>query len=150
MLLALLVIISAIVPPVEMVLDNEGWSLLSVADNICNILFGIDIILTFFVAYVDKYTHRVVDDHRKIATKYAFSWMVPDVLSAIPMRAIKNVSPMILTEYGLFSLIRLCRLKRIVDVFDKYNSILISIIQIQFFIILVANCFLFFKIQMGE
>ncbi|KAG6428608.1 hypothetical protein SASPL_112861 [Salvia splendens] len=122
LLLALLVISSAAVPPAEMVLDNEGWSLLSVADNICNILFGIDIILTFFVAYVDEYTHRIVDDHRKIATKYAISWLALDVLSSIPMKAIRNVSPMILNEYGLFSLIRLCRLKRILDMFNKWEN----------------------------
>ncbi len=32
-------------------------------------LFAVDIIVTFFVAYLDKSTYLLVDDHKKIALR---------------------------------------------------------------------------------
>lgn len=42
---------------------------LYIADSVVNFFFGIDIVLTFFVAYIDKRTHLLVREQRKIAKR---------------------------------------------------------------------------------
>lgn len=45
---------------------------LFIADNIVNVFFAIDIIITFFLAYFDSRTQLLVSDFRKIAIRLAF------------------------------------------------------------------------------
>ena len=39
-------------------------------DLTVDLFFGIDIVLTFFVAYLDKTTYLLIDDQKKIAARY--------------------------------------------------------------------------------
>ncbi|KAG6407998.1 hypothetical protein SASPL_131000 [Salvia splendens] len=89
----------------------------SILDNVVNGFFAIDIILTFFVAYLDRSTYLFVDNHRKIAKKYATSWLAFDVISTIPSELVWYVSPWPLKEYGLFNMFRLWRLRRVSALF---------------------------------
>lgn len=50
-------------------------SALMPVDLVVDALFGIDIILTFFVAYLDKSTYLLVEDHNKIATRYVCTYI---------------------------------------------------------------------------
>lgn len=42
---------------------------LFIADNIVDLFFAVDIVLTFFVAYINPRTQLLVRDPRKIATR---------------------------------------------------------------------------------
>ena len=65
-----LVAYSAWVYPFEVAFLNaspnrELW----IADNIVDLFFGVDIVLTFFVAYIDSRTQLLVRDSKKIAKR---------------------------------------------------------------------------------
>ncbi|KAM1824225.1 hypothetical protein ACFX13_023838 [Malus domestica] len=72
--LVVLVIYTAWVSPFEFGFLKGLGGPLSSTDNVVNGFFAIDIILTFFVAYLDKTTYLLVDDRKKIGWKYARSW----------------------------------------------------------------------------
>ncbi|XP_047947166.1 potassium channel AKT6-like [Salvia hispanica] len=98
---------------------NGAWCYISIADNVFIALLAIDIIVTMFVAYVDATTHLLIDDHRRISLRYATSTLAMEVNSAIPTKVVWFISPLPLKEYGLLSLIRQWRLKRIFDMFAR-------------------------------
>jgi potassium channel len=68
--MVVLVFYSAWVYPFEVAFMNSApKGGLFIADNVVNLFFGIDIILTFVVAYVDSSTQLLVQDGRKIAVR---------------------------------------------------------------------------------
>ncbi|XP_057765830.1 potassium channel AKT1-like isoform X2 [Salvia miltiorrhiza] len=95
---------------------------MSILDNVVNGFFAIDIILTFFVAYLDRSTYLLVDNRGKIARKYATSWLAFDVISTIPSELIWYISPRPLREYGLFNMLRLWRLRRVSALFARMEK----------------------------
>lgn len=60
---------SAWVSPFELAFRKASTGSLLILDLIVDGFFGIDIVLTFFVAYLDKSTYLLVDDHKKIAAR---------------------------------------------------------------------------------
>ncbi|KAG6538720.1 hypothetical protein ZIOFF_003848 [Zingiber officinale] len=82
--LIVLVVYSAWVSPFEFGFLGHAKGTLALVDNIVNAFFAIDIILTFFLAYLDRTTYLLVDDPKLIAWKYLTSWFVLDVASTIP------------------------------------------------------------------
>jgi len=94
---------------------------ISVIDNIVNGFFALDIVLTFFVAYVDKKTYILVDEPKKIAKKYALSFkMIFDVISVIPSELVHKIFPASKQAYGVFNMFRLWRLRRVCRLFSRY------------------------------
>lgn len=69
MWLVLLVIYSAWICPFEFAFLTYKKDALFIVDHIVNGFFAIDIILTFFVAYLDSHTYLLVDDPKKIAIR---------------------------------------------------------------------------------
>lgn len=72
--MVLLVAYSAWVYPFEVAFLNfhpkrELW----IADNIVDLFFGVDIVLTFFVAYIDSRTQLLVRDSVKIAKRLVYN-----------------------------------------------------------------------------
>lgn len=65
-----LVIYSAWASPFELAFQEVSTGSLMPVDLVVDAFFGIDIVLTFFVAYLDKSTHLLIDDHKKIAFRY--------------------------------------------------------------------------------
>jgi hypothetical protein len=82
-----------------------------------------DIIITFFVAYLDRATYLLVDDPRKIAWKYASSWLAFDVISTIPSELGWKISPSPFRSYGFFNMLRLWRLRRVSALFTRYEEV---------------------------
>ncbi|KAG6479153.1 hypothetical protein ZIOFF_062614 [Zingiber officinale] len=82
--LIVLVVYSAWVSLFEFGFLGHAKGTLALVDNIVNAFFAIDIILTFFLAYLDRTTYLLVDDPKLIAWKYLTSWFVLDVASTIP------------------------------------------------------------------
>lgn len=65
-----LVIYSAWSSPFELAFKKAAIGSLLRVDLAVDAFFAIDIVLTFFVAYLDKSTYLLVDDHKKIGTRY--------------------------------------------------------------------------------
>ncbi|KAH9307563.1 hypothetical protein KI387_035474 [Taxus chinensis] len=49
--------------------------------------FAIDIVVTFFVAYIDEKSQLIVDNHKHIALRYISTWFIFDISSTIPFEA---------------------------------------------------------------
>ncbi|XP_058724846.1 potassium channel AKT6-like isoform X2 [Vicia villosa] len=147
------VLYTALVCPFEFgfLLTSKGP--LAIADNIVNAFFLIDIVLTFFVAYVEKTTYLLVADKRKIAYRYLSSWFVCDVMSTIPYEVFHQVLPPFARAYGYFSILRLWRLRRASAMFRRlekdrhYNYFLVrcaKLLCVTLFATHVAACVFYF------
>ena len=65
--LIVLVVYSAWVSPFEFGFIRIPTGALAATDNAVNAIFAVDIILTFFVAYLDRLTYLLEDDPKRIA-----------------------------------------------------------------------------------
>ncbi|KAK8515503.1 hypothetical protein V6N13_139519 [Hibiscus sabdariffa] len=148
--LVILVIYTAWVSPFELGFLEKPATPLSVTDNVVNGFFALDIILTFFVAYLDKTTYLLIDDHKNIAWKYASSWLAFDVISTIPSELAQKISPKPLRSYGFFNMLRLWRLRRVSALFSRvekdknYNYFWVrcaKLICVTLFAVHCAGCF---------
>ncbi|OMO80661.1 hypothetical protein COLO4_23989 [Corchorus olitorius] len=120
--LVFLVFYTAWVSPFEFGFLTKPESPLSITDNIVNAFFAIDIILTFFVAYLDKTSYLLVDEPGKIAWRYGRSWLIFDVISIIPAEVVRAILPTSVPSYGLLTLLRLWRLRRVSQMFSRLEK----------------------------
>ncbi|KAM1013584.1 hypothetical protein FF1_043498 [Malus domestica] len=67
--LVVLVIYSAWASPFELAFKKVATGSLLTVDLAVDAFFAVDIVLTFFVAYLDKTTYLLVLDHKKIALR---------------------------------------------------------------------------------
>jgi CRP-like cAMP-binding protein len=97
-----------------------------VVDLVVDIFFAVDIIMTFFVAYLDKSTYLLVDDHKKIALRYVTKiWFVMDVASTLPFQYIYRAFTGKLhtsQAFGFLNLLRLWRLRRVSELFKRLEK----------------------------
>uniref|UniRef100_A0A7N0V393 Potassium channel n=1 Tax=Kalanchoe fedtschenkoi TaxID=63787 RepID=A0A7N0V393_KALFE len=124
--LVVLVVYSAWASPFELAFPKVSTGSLMPVDLIVDAFFGIDIILTFFVAYLDKSTYLLVDDHKKIAIRYATSlWFPMDIASTLPFQSIykifhgKSARGQV---FGFLNLLRLWRLRRASELFSRLEK----------------------------
>ncbi|XP_031096572.1 potassium channel AKT1-like isoform X1 [Ipomoea triloba] len=120
--LVVLVIYTAWVSPFEFGFLKKPEGPLSIADNVVNGFFAIDIVLTFFVAYLDRTTYLLIDSPKQIAWRYASTWLAFDVISTIPSELARKISPKPLRSYGLFNMLRLWRLRRVSALFARLEK----------------------------
>lgn len=120
--LVVLVVYTAWVSPFEFGFLGKPEGPLAKTDNVVNGFFAIDIILTFFVAFLDRATYLLVDEHKKIAWKYMSTWFLFDVISTIPSELAVKFSPKPLRQYGLFNMLRLWRLRRVSALFARLEK----------------------------
>ncbi|KAK3436658.1 hypothetical protein EUGRSUZ_C01286 [Eucalyptus grandis] len=149
-LLVVLVAYTAWVSPFEFGFLRDPAIALSIIDNIVNAFFAIDIILTFFVAYLDKTTYLLVDNPKKIAWKYTTTWFAFDLISTIPSELARKIFPSNFNSYGLFNMLRLWRLRRVSALFSRlekdrnYNYFWVrcaKLICVTLFAVHCAGCF---------
>lgn len=114
--LILLVFYTAWVSPFQFGFNIGHHGPLAITNNVVNGFFAIDIVLTFFVAFLDKTTYLLVDDHKQIALRYAKSWLIFDVVSTIPSELALKVLPL---SYDYISVLRLWRLHRVSTMFQR-------------------------------
>ncbi|KAL5975257.1 RAC-alpha serine/threonine-protein kinase [Asimina triloba] len=138
-LLILLVIYSAWAAPFEFSFEDSDRGLLAVTDTAVDAFFTVDIVVTFFVAYLDKLTYLLVDDPKKIAWRYMSTWFILDVLSTIPVELARKVLPTDFAAYG-FTMLRLWRLRRVSAMFARvrFNVTLLSVHSAGCFFYLIA------------
>ncbi|KAK4388929.1 Potassium channel AKT1 [Sesamum angolense] len=120
--LVILVFYTAWVSPIEFGFLRGPKGPLTITDNIVNGFFAIDIVLTFFVAFLDKSTYLLVDDRKLIALRYAKRGLVLDVISTVPSELARKLLPAHLEAYGYFSMLRLWRIKRVSAMFQRYKD----------------------------
>ncbi|KAG6651907.1 potassium channel AKT2/3-like [Carya illinoinensis] len=124
--MVLLVAYSAWVYPFEVAfLRSSPKKLLWIADSIVDLFFGVDIFLTFFVAYIDSLTQLPVRDSRKIARRYLSTWFVMDVASTFPFEAfgyLRTGKLRTSVSYTLLGMLRFWRLRRAKQLFTRLEK----------------------------
>ncbi|XP_043701332.1 potassium channel AKT1-like [Telopea speciosissima] len=120
--LVVLVIYTAWVSPFEFGFLQGPRGALAITDNIVNGFFAVDIMLTFFVAFLDKTTYLLIDNPKQIAWKYARTWFAFDVISTIPSEVARRVLPSSIESYGFFNMLRLWRLRRVGSLFARLEK----------------------------
>ncbi|KAJ0078308.1 hypothetical protein Patl1_37159 [Pistacia atlantica] len=124
--MVVLVAYSAWVYPFEVAfLNSSPNKKLYIADNIVDLFFAIDIVLTFFVAYIDPRTQLLVRHPKKIAMRYISTWFLMDVASTIPFEALgylitgKEKAGL---SYSLLGILRFWRLRRVKQLFTRLEK----------------------------
>ncbi|KAH9288120.1 hypothetical protein KI387_032237 [Taxus chinensis] len=106
-------------------IDTPEGGLL-IADTIVDTFFAIDIILTFFVAYMDDKTHMMIDNPRQIVRRYISTWFIVDVVSTIPLEGlnyvIRGTHAGFSLYYSLLNILRLWRLRRVKTLFTRLEK----------------------------
>ncbi|XP_047332651.1 potassium channel AKT1-like [Impatiens glandulifera] len=120
--LVILVLYSAWVSPFEFGFMEKTHGPLTIADNVVNGFFAIDIVLTFFVAYLDRTSYLFVDDRGRIAWRYTRSWLALDIISTIPAELMRKITPRSVQSYGVFNMLRLWRLRRVSAMFASWEK----------------------------
>ncbi|XP_048490991.1 potassium channel AKT1 isoform X2 [Beta vulgaris subsp. vulgaris] len=145
--LVALVLYTAWVSPFEFGFFDCPRRPISIIDNIVNGFFAVDIILSFFVAYLDKKEYILVDDPRKIAKKNTLSFkMVFDVISIVPSEVVLKIFPASRRTYGVFNMFRLWRLRRVSRLFSRmekdrnFNYFWVRCIKLVFVTLFAVHC----------
>lgn len=124
--MVILVAYSAWICPFEIAfLDSNTSKPLFVTDNIVDMFFAVDIVLTFFVAYIDPTTQLPVRDSRKIARRYLSTWFLMDVASTIPFDTISFLitgNRRLCLSYSALGLLRFWRLRRVNRFFTRIEK----------------------------
>ncbi|KNA06432.1 hypothetical protein SOVF_181220 [Spinacia oleracea] len=122
MFLVLLVFYTSWVSPFEFGFLDKPIKTLAILDNIVNGFFAIDIILTFFVAYLDPQTYLLVDERKLIAWRYIRTWFIFDFVSTVPTEVVDKIIPGSIRAYGFFNMLRLWRLRRVSKMFSRLEK----------------------------
>ncbi|KAL2652185.1 hypothetical protein R1flu_020313 [Riccia fluitans] len=120
-----LVIYSAWVAPFEFGFLQSPEPPLLIIDYTVDFFFGLDILVTFFVAYLDKTTFLLVDDRKKIALRYLSTWLVLDVASTVPFTLVAVIFTGKIGRgftYALLNILRLWRLRRVSALFSRLEK----------------------------
>ncbi|KAK9273570.1 hypothetical protein L1049_018380 [Liquidambar formosana] len=120
--LVFLVFYTAWVSPFEFGFLEKPRGPLAIIDNVVNGFFAIDIVLTFFVAYLDKASYLLIDNPKLIAWRYTKTWLALDVVSTIPSEVAREILPTALRHYGYFNMLRLWRLRRVSSMFARLEK----------------------------
>ncbi|KAJ4958146.1 hypothetical protein NE237_025257 [Protea cynaroides] len=120
--LIVLVIYTAWVCPFEFGFLEGPKGPLAIIDNIVNGFFAVDIIMTFFVAYLDKTSYLLIDNPKQISWRYVKTWFAFDVISIIPSEIVRRILPPPLESFGFFNMLRLWRLRRVSSLFAKLEK----------------------------
>ncbi|KAG2627328.1 hypothetical protein PVAP13_3KG124349 [Panicum virgatum] len=124
--MVVLVAYSAWVYPFEVAFMNASpKGGLEVADIVVDLFFAVDIVLTFFVAYIDPRTQLLVRDRKKIALRYLSTFFIMDVASTIPFQGLAYLITGEVREgaaYSLLGVLRLWRLRKVKQFFTRLEK----------------------------
>ncbi|KAL3023515.1 hypothetical protein AAZX31_04G071500 [Glycine max] len=124
--LVALVVYSAWASPFELAFRELLVGSLLPVDLLVDAFFAVDIILTFFVAYLDTSTYLLVDDHKKIALRYVKKLhFTMDLASTVPFEQIHQIltgKPTKSEVSGFLIMLRLWRLRRVSELFARLEK----------------------------
>ncbi|KAE9595113.1 hypothetical protein Lal_00041195 [Lupinus albus] len=125
-LMVVLVAYSAWVYPFEVAfMQSSPNTKVEIMDIVVDLFFAVDIVLTFFVAYIDRTTHLLVRDSKKIVVRYISTWLVMDVASTIPY---EELSYLLTGKHKvglpclLLGLLRFWRIRRVKQYFTRLEK----------------------------
>ncbi|KAI5556371.1 hypothetical protein BDE02_18G029900 [Populus trichocarpa] len=152
--LVVLVVYSAWASTFELAFKKAATGALLPVDLVVDAFFAADIVLTFFVAYLDNSTYLLVDDHKKIAARYITRLLFPmDIASTLPFQIIYRIITGEMHEgetFGFLNLLRLWRLRRVAELYKRlekdtrfsyFYTRLIKLISVTLFAVHSAGCF---------
>ncbi|CAL9104867.1 unnamed protein product [Musa textilis] len=124
MFLVLLVVYSAWICPFELAFLRYLPAKLFWVENILNSFFAIDIVVTFFVAFLDRKSYLLIDDPKRTAARYLSSWFIFDILSTAPFQAISLLFRGSGNDLGfkILNMLRLWRLRRVGSLFSRLEK----------------------------
>jgi hypothetical protein len=118
---------------------------MTVMDYCIDTCFGLDILITFFTTYVNSKTGSEVTNNKKIAVKYVMGRFWVDLAASVPFELLfapffSSDSPL-LSVFGLFKLVRLLRLGRIITFLSFHQGFKVGakIGQLIFFLLLLVH-----------
>lgn len=124
--LIILVVYCAWINPFELgFIDEPKPGALFIADIVIDIFFAIDIVVTFFVAYVDDKTQQIEDNPKRIAVRYISTWFIFDITSTVPFQPFSYIFTGKFgsgLSYNLLNLLRLWRLRRVKSLFTRLEK----------------------------
>ncbi|XP_024005656.1 potassium channel KAT3 isoform X2 [Eutrema salsugineum] len=140
----------------ELAFEKAAEGALLTVDLVVDFFFAVDIILTFFVAYLDTSTYLIIDDHKLIAKRYLKNvTFVMDVASTLPIQFIYKLITGNVGRgqvFGFLNLLRLWRLRRVAELFKRlekdtnFNYFLIRVFKLICVLIFwthIGGCILF-------
>ncbi|XP_064967988.1 potassium channel AKT2-like isoform X2 [Musa acuminata AAA Group] len=125
---------------------------LFLTDNVIDAFFAADIVLTFFVAYIDSRTQVLVCDPRKIATRYLSTWFIMDLTSTLPFEGLGYLITGRVkagVSYSLLGTLRLWRLRKVKQFFTRLEKDIrfsyfcircVRLLFVTFFLVHCAGC----------
>ncbi|KQK06109.1 potassium channel AKT2 [Brachypodium distachyon] len=124
--MVVLVAYSAWVYPFEVAFMNASpKGGLEVADIVVDLFFAVDIVLTFFVAYIDSRTQLLVRDRKRITFRYLSTFFILDVASTIPFQGLAYLATGEVKEgvaYSVLGIFRLWRLRKVKQFFTRLEK----------------------------
>lgn len=122
------VAVTALVTPVEVAFSSAQFGLGFVLDRLTDVVFLIDMVAQFFVAYSDKTKGNIlVKDAKMIANRYLSTWFLLDLISCIPFDLLTRLSWIkqrrqfqLLILLRLVKLVRVARLSRLQKRWEQY------------------------------
>lgn len=123
--LIVLVFYSAWASPFEFGFAQNPDRALRATDYSVDIFFAIDIIMTFFVAYVDPRSFVMVEDLKKIALRYLATWLILDITSTVPLGGVAYIFTRKYGSgitYSLLHMLRLWRLRHVSALFARIEK----------------------------
>ncbi|CAH8377967.1 unnamed protein product [Eruca vesicaria subsp. sativa] len=140
----------------ELAFEKAADGAFPTIDLVVDFFFAVDIVLTFFVAYLDTSTYLIVDDYNLIARRYLKSLaFVMDVVSTLPIQFIYKIVTGNSGKgqaFGFLNLLRLWRLRRVAELFKRlekdtlFNYFVIRVIKllcVAIFWVHIGGCILF-------
>lgn len=137
MILVILYIV--VVLPFRIAFVNNESTRWTIANYSIDILFLIDMILTFNTCYYNEELCQMIQTHKKIAISYLKGWFVLDLLSIFPIEAVitaainnpdkkqghRNINSIArLSRVGrLYKLVRFIRMAKLMRVFKSRRKI---------------------------
>lgn len=112
----LLILIGIIIPFRISFLDENEQDEWTIFDDICDVMFGIDIMVNFLTAYYNSKNELVVS-YKKIASNYIWGWFIIDSLAFIPLNDIfLDISTNANIAGKFLRILRLPRLYRLIKI----------------------------------
>ena len=91
-LTALFLCVDIVLLPLHLAFDTDDNAEIFWLFEATNLIWAVDLILTFFTAYKDSYTHKLVTSHRQIAVHYLTGWFVVDLIALMPVWVVTTAS----------------------------------------------------------
>lgn len=91
-------------------------------DYVCDVMFGIDIMINFLSAYYNE-KNELVTNYKTIAINYVWGWFIIDALAFMPLNYIfEDMSTNKTTLSKLLRILRLPRLYKLIKIFRMAKS----------------------------